>query len=143
MADELRTLFTTDYVRHVATCLSELAGINADDFVAHTLADPWDDLALKARMARLTEGMVRLLPGPYKQDILVLKKLLPRICVDRFKYADLLSMFVPDFVVCNGMDDVETSMDALKFFTSHGTSSEFAIRPFILKDPITTMAYMT
>jgi len=143
MADELRTLFTLDYIKHIAVCLSEEAGINADDFVAHTLAAPWDDLALKARMTRLTEGLVRFLPGPYQQDILILEKFLPRICVDRFKFADLLSMFVPDFVVYNGMDDFDISMEALRFFTSHGTSSEFAIRPFILKDPVRAMTHMT
>lgn len=143
MADELRALFTDDYVRYVATCLSEEAGIDADEYVTLTLAAPWADMALKARMARLNEGLVKLLPGPYERDIAVLKKLLPRICVDRFKYADLLSMFVPDFIVSNGMNDFDMSMEALRYFTSHGTSSEFAIRPFILKDPTRAMIHMT
>ena len=142
MADELRALYTRDYIKHVATCLSDLAGTDVDAFVSHTLAAPWKDLALKARMARLTEGLVRFLPGPYEHDIQILQKLLPRICVDRFKYADLLSMFVPDFVVCNGMNNFDTSMEALKFFTSNGTSSEFAIRPFILRNPVAAMDYM-
>ncbi len=50
-------------------------------------------------------------------------------------------MIFPDFVECKGMDYWELSLPALAFFTTL-CSSEFAIRPFLAKDPERALQYL-
>jgi 3-methyladenine DNA glycosylase AlkC len=50
-------------------------------------------------------------------------------------------MFLPDFVEYYGLDDWEASLPALEHFTQL-CSSEFAVRPFILRDSSRMMAQM-
>lgn len=142
MAEELRALYSVDYISHIAHCLAAEADIDPEKFVAFTLADPWNDMSLKERMARLTDGLVHFLPGPFENDITILKRLLPQVSGDVQKYADMLSMFVPDYAVAKGLEKPDLSLDALMHFTDLGTSSEFAIRPFILRAPETVLEEM-
>ncbi|MBL4905822.1 MAG: DNA alkylation repair protein [Sneathiella sp.] len=142
MADELRALYSKEYISHIAHCLKEEGDVNPQEFIAFILASPWEELALKQRMARLTDGLDHFLTGSYSDDLSILKRLLPRISGDVQKYADMLSMFVPDFTVVKGLNDVDQSLEALVYFTAHGTSSEFAIRPFIKRDAEKVMTRM-
>jgi 3-methyladenine DNA glycosylase AlkC len=50
-------------------------------------------------------------------------------------------MFFPDFVEQFGQHDYEASLDALEHFTRY-SSSEFAVRPFIAREPERTLARM-
>lgn len=142
MATELRLCYSADYLDHVAQSLSQLTRLSKKDFVAFVTADPWADMALKERAGRLTDALIQFLPGPFEADLEILKALLPEITGDQFKYADMLAMFVPDYVERKGMDNVQLSIDTLAILTRLGTTSELAIRPFILKDAEYVMAHM-
>ncbi len=142
MADELRILYSEEYIYHIAQCLFEEGDVNPEEFGRYILSSPWADMTLKERMARLTDGLVHFLKGSYTENIEVLKHLLPRVSGDAQKYADMLSMFIPDYTVQAGFENTVQSLEALAYFTSHGTSSEFAIRPFLKKDPVFVMKYM-
>ncbi len=139
---ELRLCYSDAYLENIADCLAGEADISQADFLSFVQGDGWENLALKQRMARLTEALVQFLPGDFEENIAILKTILPAVSTKDFKYADMLSMFVPEYVAAQGKEALETSLDALAVFTSTGTTSELAIRPFILDHPERVMKRM-
>lgn len=94
-----------------------------------------DDLTLLQRLRRVTEGLRATLPQDYAKALAILRKLAPR--TER----GFVSLFLPDFVGLYGLENFDLSLDALKFFTSFG-SSEFGIRPFLRQDLRRTLKVM-
>ena len=86
----------------------------------------WKDKELKQRMRHIAECLHEHLPNNYRKAIKILKPVSAQF--SGFEY-----MFFQDYVECYGLDDFETSMPALEHFTKF-SSSEFAVRAFILQD---------
>lgn len=107
---------------------------DAKQFLALSLAG-LDDLNLMARMRRMTESLHAALPGNYRKQIASLRALAPRIG------RGFVTLVLPDYVGRYGLDDFGTSLEALKYFTTFG-SSEFAIREFLRRDLPRTLAVM-
>ncbi len=89
-----------------------------------------DDLELKQRMRLISSSIHPFLDLNYKETISVLKKVKTHFSIE--KSMSLESMILPDYVEVYGLDDFETSIDALEYFTIE-SSSEFAIRHFIVR----------
>jgi 3-methyladenine DNA glycosylase AlkC len=96
--------------------------------------DDWDEKELKARMRHITLCLHQCLPD-YDQAIPILKAAAAHF-QNTFEH-----MFFPDYVECYGLDDYDISVDALEHFTQF-SSSEFAVRPFIIKYPDKMMSQM-
>ncbi|CAM4313081.1 DNA alkylation repair protein [Saccharibacillus endophyticus] len=105
-------------------------------FIADVLEGDWEELELKARMRRISIVLGHYLPTPFTAALDILYRI-DEQCVG-FPY-----LFFPDFVEVHGQaeHDFEASLDALERFTSK-SSSEFAIRFFLLRDPQRTMIRM-
>lgn len=88
-------------------------------------------LELKERIRLVSTELGRYISASYPQQIEILKKVAP-------KHRGLAGLIFPDFVEVHGQNDLTTSIEALKFFTPF-SSAEFAIRPFIEKDPVRLM----
>ena len=91
-------------------------------------------LELKAKMRHTTLCLKKTLPGSYEQALKILKDSAPYV-------KGFESMTLPDFVELYGMDYWDLSLQALRHFTKF-SSSEFAIRPYIIKDPEKAMKFM-
>ncbi|MEO1050371.1 MAG: DNA alkylation repair protein [Bacteroidota bacterium] len=96
-----------------------------DEFMSKVYNDRWDGMELKERMKHTALTLRQLLPEDYLKALDVLKK----VC-HHFQGFD--GMVFPDFVEQFGLDYPEVSLDALELFTQY-SSSEFAIRPFIVR----------
>ena len=94
----------------------------------------WKDKELKQRMRHIAECLHQHLPGDYKKAITILKPVSAQF--SGFEY-----MFFQDYVECYGLDDFKISMPALEHFTKY-SSSEFAVRAFILQDEKRMMKHM-
>lgn len=104
-------------------------------FLALTL----DGLEGRELMDRLRQTAVALhaaLPGTYRDQLQIVQALAPRLG------PGFVSLSLCDFVARQGLDDFDRSMEALKFLTPFG-SAEFAVRPFILKDPARALKILT
>ena len=135
MSDQLKDMFDAARYRVIADELSALSSsFDRERFLAHTL-DGLASRELMDRMRRTSEAVALSLPLAYRKQIEVLRALAPRIG------HSFIGIFLSDFVAQHGLDDFGTSLDALKFFTRFG-SAEFAIRPFIARDPAQTLALM-
>jgi len=125
--DELKNWFDETFYRELAEHLhGQYSKFNRQSFVDAAL-DGLQELELKARLRRTTELVVGQLPSDFSTALDILKPIAPHYDM-MFK-----GMFLPDFVGLYGRNDIEKSLEALKYFTEYG-SSEFAIREFFIID---------
>jgi 3-methyladenine DNA glycosylase AlkC len=93
------------------------------------------EMELNARMRNTSLILKKHLPQNFETSVELMKRVIPNM---KAGYANLV---FPDFVGLYGRDDIEFSLDALKYFTCFG-SSEFAIREFLKLDFDTTISKM-
>ena len=121
----------------------DIQGVHPAFSVEHFLAEvcdhTWDDLELKERWRKITLGLGTYLPKDYQGALEVLEQIIEK----HSGWTAPFAIVFPDFVEVYGQDDAhwDISVQAMEAFTKHGTS-EFAVRPFIIKDETRMMAQM-
>lgn len=106
---------------------------NTPEFISSVLDSDWAERELKQKMRHITVCLKQALPDDYASAILILEQIAPQ-------FRGFIALPFSDFVECYGQYDWEISMKALSVFTCSCTS-EFAIRPFLDRDPMRTMEY--
>jgi len=135
MAEPLKLMYNESFLRDFSDRIKQaFAAFDGEAFVSLALAEGWEELELKARMRRITESLGATLPADYPSALGVLEAI--TVECRGFPY-----FFFPDFVERYGLEHWERSIAALEKFTKQ-SSSEFAVRPFIIKDPTRMMAQM-
>ncbi len=94
-------------------------------FIIYTLGNSWGEKSFKERMMLIADTLGKFLPSDYNKALFILKSV--SVHCTGFEY-----MFFPAFVQLHGLDDYSDSIKALEFFTEY-SSSEFAVRPFIIR----------
>ena len=126
MAEQLKNVYTKKYIKNLAFKIKEnYTDFNTNSFIKSVFDECWENLELKARMRHIAISINKYLPLPYFEQLEVLKT----VSKD---FSSFEAMFFQDFVEVYGLDDFEFSIKALEIFTID-SSSEFAIRQFILK----------
>jgi 3-methyladenine DNA glycosylase AlkC len=95
-----------------------------------------EPLEMKDRVRFIREELRRQLPREYPEALRILLKSKSRGQLDGF---DLWPY--SDFVQTYGLDDLKLSLDALKALTPL-FSSEFAVRPFLIRHQVETLKYL-
>ncbi|MCL1847164.1 MAG: DNA alkylation repair protein [Coriobacteriia bacterium] len=110
-----------------------------DGFLEATLDASWEGLELKDRIYRVAKTLGEFLPADYEAALGVIDK----VVMNYGNWLQGLCCFFPVFVELYGQDekDLDLSIAALARYTPYA-SSEFAIRPFILKHEDRMMAEM-
>ena len=136
MADRLKDIFfTRESINHMAdTILKYDPEFEKKKFIRLVFDENWEQLELKARMRHTTLCLHETLPQNYKLALDILVKIAPFI-----KGFD--AMVLPDYVEVYGLDNWDLSLPALGYFTKY-SSSEFAIRPFLVQDPDRVMPFV-
>ena len=107
-----------------------------NDFINGVFDSNWENLALKERVRHITLQLGELLPQDYSQALALLLGAIPLLEDQGFE-----KMVFPDFVEHYGQENWERSITALEEITQH-ISGEFAIRPFITREPEKTLQRM-
>ncbi len=105
-------------------------------FLSLIFDEEWVNRELKERMRHTTQVLHQVLDLSFPAAVELLKKV-----IDEGKKNDFGKMSFPDYVEQYGLEHLEISLDALAFFTPYA-SSEFAVRPFILRYPELVMERM-
>src|SRR5512133_776144 len=104
-----------------------------DEFSRLVLDSDWADRELKQKMRHITVCLKQTLPDDYAIAIRALEQIAPQ-------FKGFIALSFSDFAECYGTNDWDISMKALAVFTN-SCSSEFAVRPFLDKDPEQAMNY--
>jgi 3-methyladenine DNA glycosylase AlkC len=137
MVDQLKNNYNRAYIKTVASEFKKQWSLFDDDsFIKKVFNSGWKELELKERMKRISYSLHEFLPKDYNESIPILLKVAP-------EFGGFEAMFFPDFVENNGLDkqNWKLSIKALEELTQY-SSSEFAIRPFIIADSKETMKTM-
>lgn len=94
----------------------------------------WKTRELKDRMHHIARCLYEGMSGDYPENIRILMIVGPR-------FKGLAAMVFPDIVEMYGLDHLDDSVQALEAFTPM-SSSEFAVRPFIIRYPDRMMKQM-
>jgi len=138
MAKLLKDLYDENYINILSNnIINNYADFNENNFIASLFDNEWQNRELKQRMRHISNTLYAFLPDRYEESILIMKNTFLQM---NTQYS-LENMIFQDFVEVYGLEDFQISMDALECFTIN-SSSEFAIRQFILKYPIETMKRM-
>ena len=134
-APALKEIFNADRLKHIATEMTAVyPAFNAKAFLK-LANDGLAELSIMQRMARVSECLHAVLPLNYEETLEVLRALAPRL------NSGFVSISLPHYVATYGGQAFEQSMEALKYFTTFG-SSEFAIRYFLRSDIERSLAVM-
>jgi len=130
MAELLKNqFFQKDFLESLGQAIEEVASSpTREEFLKKVYDEQWDKRELKQRMSHISKSINQVLKMDYERSLVGLRRI-----ANRFSGFD--GMVFPDFVEQFGLDHPISSFEALEQFTSY-SSSEFAIRPFIVRYPI-------
>jgi 3-methyladenine DNA glycosylase AlkC len=136
MAEQLKNiLFTRSSIKKMAETIQQFySAFEKEKFINLVFDKTWESKELKEKMRHVTLCLHETLPQSYPEALEILKQVAPHI-------QGFEGMSLPDYVELYGMEDWELSLPALGHFTKYA-SSEFAVRPFLDKDPERGMTYM-
>lgn len=140
MAEPLKNMYNADtpFIGTLTNALKDAyPAFDTAIFLATVYDDQWEARELKARMRHITTTLRAVLPDDYAAAITILRET-SRQLGEGFNF---VTMIFPDFVEVYGLDAWDISLPALEQFTQQ-SSAEFAVRPFILRDPQRMMAQM-
>lgn len=128
MAEPLKNLFSIAFVHSLANRIKQQhKKFNTNDFIDDVFDNIWNEKELKQRMRHITDCINKHIPLTYQQQVNILSKVAPQ-------FKGFTAMIFPDFIEVYGLNNLTTSIKALELFTQY-SSSEFAVRPFIIKYP--------
>ncbi|MBN2413464.1 DNA alkylation repair protein [candidate division KSB1 bacterium] len=136
MAERLKDIFFTETSlnKFADTIKQYYPEFDKKKFLALVFDENWESLELKAKMRHTTLCLHETLPKDFGKALDILKQTAP--LTKGFEV-----MVHHDYVELYGLDNWDLSLPALGYFTQYG-SSEFAIRPFLDKEPEKVMAWM-
>lgn len=136
MAELLKNIFfTSESIHTLSGAIQNVhAAFDIKDFEKCVHDGEWNRLELKQKMRKVSTCLHRFLPEDFLAALQILEKVAPEI-------KGFEGMAFPDFVEQYGMEHFDRSLQALSWFTRF-SSSEFAIRPFMIRDQTRVMAFM-
>lgn len=135
MTDTFAGKYTLDFFNEFMYIVKlEYPAFNSNKFMSLIYDNHWKKEQFKQRIRHISTSLRKTLPMSYSDALSILTRIAPK-CIG-VEY-----LFFPDFVEVNGLGDWDDSIHALEIFTQF-SSSEFAVRSFILKDPEKMMDQM-
>lgn len=141
MPELLKNKYNYESLQALASSIKAVYhSFQVNDFVNDIMDEAWDGLELKARMRQIAINLRKYLPAGYVQALGIIDKVIANYPVG---FNDFTLMFFPDFVEVYGQEEChwDLSIAALERYTP-SSSSEFAVRPFIIKHEERMMSQM-
>ncbi len=131
--EPLKNMFSDVLMKDIADrFISHYPPFDKNKFLAQFKKNEWKHAELKERVRLTAQAIHHVLDMPYGDAIKIL------VAVAKDFNVGFVGIIFPEYVLLYGLNHWDISMHALKEFTKSSTS-EFAIRPFIMKDKTKAM----
>lgn len=128
MAEELRNIFNQAFIDELSKELKIVyPSFDQVKFQKSIYAGEWNEFTLKQRVRRISECFHATIDLEFPDVVRILKVVAPHF------EGSLAGIIFPDYIEVYGLHDWDVSIAALEYFTQYSTS-EFAVRPFVMKD---------
>ncbi|WP_284643495.1 DNA alkylation repair protein [Paenibacillus silviterrae] len=135
MAELIKDVYNDRFFEEVAFRFREAyPAFNPAEFLAIVRDSRWERLAFKERMRHISLTLLNDMPEAWDETVDI-------VCRVAAHFGGLAYMVFPDIVEIGGLDEPELSIPALARLTPF-SSSEFAIRPFLMSYPELTLRYL-
>ncbi|MFY0677545.1 MAG: DNA alkylation repair protein [Neptuniibacter sp.] len=135
MPEALKHAYNQKYLELVADEVSRhCKGFDKAGFLALVFDDEWQARELKARMSHIRYCLHEVLNLPFTEAV-------PVLCNAAPAFSGFEALFFPDYIEAYGQDQWDVSLPVLEWLTRF-SSSELAVRPFIIADKERMMAQM-
>ncbi|WP_268912206.1 DNA alkylation repair protein [Lentilactobacillus sp. SPB1-3] len=135
MADALKDVYSKDFLNKLGEAISKhYPSFDIPTFIKDTVHDDWEELKLMERRDQITQALHQQFPSDFKQAAQILRDISTTI-------TGFAALCLPNYVAFYGREDWETSMESLGILTK-ASSSEFAVRPFLIAEPEKTTEQM-
>jgi len=133
MAEPLKNLYSIQFFKNFTLSTSKvIPSFNTKTFTNQIFDNEWEDKEIKQRMKHVSIVLKDYLSTDFQKSTQQIINILKQLHEDGFHKIALELMFFPDYIETNGINELQTSLDAMEEITKY-TSCEFAIRPFIIK----------
>lgn len=133
--EPFKNVFNKDFVSLLSSSIkNNYVDFDQKQFILSVFDEDFEARELKQRMRHISQCLKTSLP----QDFVLASNILVAIA-DRL--SGLANMVLPDFIEVYGLEHYDQSIKALEEFTKYG-SSEFAVRPFLIRYPDEMMNQM-
>ncbi len=127
MPEPLKNAYNQQYITRLAKSIKQAwSSFDESLFISKVLDDQWEDKELKTRMKHISVMMQMCLPQSFSESVDILLK-------SATDFGGFEGMFFPDYIEQFGTDHWALSVQALEQLTQY-SSSEFAVRPMIIRD---------
>lgn len=135
MADTIAGKYNEEFFKQLTALIKrDYPAFETMRFMELIYDEHWDMKAFKQRVRHISETLRKTLPESYSEAVSVLLSIAPECRGVEY-------LCFPDFVEAFGLNDWDVSIQALERLTPY-SSSEFAVRPFIILDPESMMEQM-
>lgn len=142
MAEPLKHVYSPAFIDSLTRSLKQVyPSLNKKGFTAAVFDAEWDKRELKQRMKHLAHVLHQFLNTNYAEDILIVVDWVHLLSAQRDNHQSFEYLFLAEYVEIFGQEHLAVSMKAIEEITQY-TSCEFAIRPFLIRQPETVMKYM-
>jgi len=129
----LKDLYSRVFYNKLSAVLEKtIPSFDKQLFVNKIYSDGFEQMELKQRMRHTTVTLHDFMPSDYKKAVLLIEKTIAQLRKENFGEDGLVFIFIPDYIEVYGIDDFETSADAIEMVTQF-VSCEFAVRPFLAR----------
>jgi len=142
MAELFKNIYNEKFIKEFSSILTKIVSdFDTPSFTKAIFSSNWKLLELKERMRHITHALNSHITGGFKDQTKVLLSAIEEMQRIGRRETSIEFMFLPDFIEVYGIDQYETSINAIEKITQF-TSCEFAVRPFILKYPTALISQM-
>lgn len=129
----LKELYSKQFYNRIAEVFEiTVPGFKKAPFLRQIFTPDFEEKELKERMRHTSVVLHEFFPRDYKKTVAIIKQSIHRFRENGIGEDGLAFMFLPDYVEHFGLEDYETSVQAIEFITQF-VSCEFAVRPFLLR----------
>jgi 3-methyladenine DNA glycosylase AlkC len=133
MADLLKELYSPKFYNTLSGAIGQIDNtFDKQKFISKIFTAGFQSMELKQRMRHTSVVLHEFLSPDYTEAAKIILQIVEKLKQLGIGQDGLAYMFLPDYIENYGLDNYETSVDALEIITQF-VSCEFAVRPFLLR----------